>query len=187
MGFAIIASGSSPGSTTSATTAGFDTTGADLIVAVMSYYANVPTLSDSYGNTWTALTAYVDNFVTVRLHYCVSTIVGPGHTFTVAGGAACYPVVSFLAASGAASPSPYDAESGAGSGGFVTSLQPGPITPATAGALLVTGITVDNSNSLAVGSGFSSAITNYGGGTHLGGGVGWLVQGAAAAIDPTWS
>jgi hypothetical protein len=74
-----------------ATTAAIDTTGATLLVAVVSDFTGGPgiTFSDSKSNTWTSLTAYTNTAgqMRVRIYYAYATSgkVGSGHTFTSAG------------------------------------------------------------------------------------------------------
>ena len=70
-----------------------DTTGANLIVVMASYYRTVPAsdFTDSKGNTWTALTERILPDIAARIFYCVNPTVGTGHTFSFAdGGTAFY-------------------------------------------------------------------------------------------------
>jgi hypothetical protein len=72
-----------------ATTSGIDTTGATLLVLGVSDFTGGPgvTISDSKGNTWTALTAFSNSAgaMRVRIYYAWNPSVGTGHTFTSAG------------------------------------------------------------------------------------------------------
>ena len=73
--------GSSTGN--NATTSAIDTTGATLLVALIVTDTGGGTMSDSKGNTWTALTAHSGGTtVTGQLFYVSNPTVGSGHTFT---------------------------------------------------------------------------------------------------------
>lgn len=180
--------GSSGGSTV--TTDSIDTTGADLLVAVVSYYGNTtdPVLSDSKGNTWTGLTAREQSGVTFsnRIYYCKPTSVGSGHTFTAGPGGTSYPTISVSAFSGTKTSSVFDQESGAATAGNVTSFQPGSITPSEDGCLLVTGVSTDGT-SHSINSSFNATATDKLTGNHLGGGIAYKIQTTAAAENPMWS
>lgn len=70
------------------TTGTINTTGANLLVACVSYYANAtdPTIADSKGNSWTLAKAQEGAQSShIRLFYSVPTAVGSAHTFTVTG------------------------------------------------------------------------------------------------------
>jgi hypothetical protein len=67
-----------------------DTTGASLLVAWVTGYSGgggFPALSDSKGNTWTALTAQTTAGGDPRgqLFYCLNATVGTNHSFTLTG------------------------------------------------------------------------------------------------------
>lgn len=170
------------------TTDAVNTTGANLLVAVGSWYpasGGAPnlTITDSYGNTWTGLTARELGNTKVRLWYSAAPIVGSGHTLSTSTGDS-YSTLWFGAFSGAAA-SPFDQESGATTGG-ATSLAPGSVTPSEAGCLCVTGVTSDGST-LTVPTGYTGGVANYSVGVHMGGGGAYLIQGAAAATNPAWA
>lgn len=168
-----------------------DTTGADLIVVGITGGAApglTPAIADSKGNTYTGLTVYGSAGVAqVQLFYCQSPTVGSGHTFTVT---ANFQVVEYyVQAFSGSSPSPFDQENGGGSTGVVTSFQPGSITPSQANCLLVTVLAeCDNANLPSIDSGFTITDSDViVGASHYGGGLAYLIQGAAAAVNPTWS
>lgn len=173
---------------TTVTTSGIDTTGANLIVVAVSYYSlSDPTLTDSKGNTWTALTARELNSTaaSVKLFYCVPTSVGSGHTFT-ATQASTFPTVSVSAFSGAAA-SPFDQQSGSATSGAVTSFQPGSITPSENNCVLVTGITTGGTAHTINSSFNATSIGNNAAGANMGGGIAYKIQTTAGAENPTWS
>jgi len=186
MSFSLIVSTESTGSTTGGTSTAVDTTGADLIVISASTYESLGgTISDNKSNTWTALTRYYRlNNGAVRLYYCVSPTVGTGHTFTVSG--TCYGSVSVAAFSGVKTSDAFEVQSG--SNGAGTSANPGSITPANDGALLVFGNSLNSAtgylSSLSVGEVLQYLLA---GGTWYGNAIGYYVQSTSAAIDPTFN
>lgn len=175
-----------PGSDT-ITSGAINTTGADLVVVEVSWYTGTtasPTLSDSKSNTWTGLTQQTNNSRASRLFYCAGATVGTGHTFTLAG-SVLFGVISAVAVSGAHA-APFASENGV-SVGFANSGQPGSVTPPEDGCLVVTGLTLEHASSATgVDGGFTAAFTELGS-DNIGGGLAWLVQATAAAVNPTWS
>jgi hypothetical protein len=117
------------------TTGSINTTGATLIVIAVSSYsaAGAPTISDSKGNTWTALTAKVNATAAVRtqLYYCYSPTGGSGHTFTATG--FCYASIHAFAFSGTTGT--FDVENGTTGGTSPQSA--GAITPALNGEVII--------------------------------------------------
>ncbi len=169
------------------TTSSINTTGANLIVVgVAGYTLFSATVTDSKSNTWTALTARSGGVTRSRLWYCSNPTVGSGHTFTVSSGGAT-PALCVAAFSGAKATSPYEAESGAT---FVTTgpIQPGSITPAENGELLVASLSRAVNELPTINGGFT--ITNhvaYLASNHYGCDVAYLIQTSAAAANPTWT
>jgi len=163
------------------TTASVDTTGATLLVLCVSCYGTgAPTVSDSKGNTWTSLTTRGATAIGFRMHYCVPTSVGTGHTFT-ASSSGLSPSICAAAFSGAAAV-PFEAESGG------TSATPGSITPSEANELLVTGVSWYPSGTVSLTGGFTlPEQVNYLAANHIGCGLAYLIQTSAAAANPTWS
>jgi hypothetical protein len=172
--------------TNSATTSGVDTTGATFIVISAASYipGGAVTISDSKGNTYTALTARSSAALTNRLYYCAAPIVGSGHTFTVSG-TSVYPTIAAAAFAGLAS-SPLDQQTGSNNASG-TSAATGSITAATNNALLIAGLAVNNGTSITINSGFTSVVVDYAGGLHFGGGLGYKIKTASGAENPTWS
>ena len=170
------------------TTTGIDTTGAKLIVVAVTGAGNVDqiVLTDSNSNTWipvTALTA--PTYTRAQLYYCINPIVGAGHTFTGTR-TTSWPVVSVAAYSVTGSVQLESVSDGAQTISTVTSQQPGSLTPSINGALLATAESTVVATSIAINSSFSKASTDLGS-NNFGGGLGWLVQATAAAVNPTWS
>lgn len=163
-----------------------NTTGANLIVVFVctSNAGSLPTLVDSKGNTYIPLTQY-NGVEYGRLWYCLNPIVGSGHTFTFTTSTNSFPRVTVTAWSGIAISSAFDTENGNGSGSNVTSLNTGSVTPSQNGSLIVTGSGHDFSGVSAIGinSGFTLGPT-----TPIGlSSQAYLIQMAAAAINPTWN
>lgn len=169
------------------TTGSIDTTGANLLVVAMSCddaYNTAPT--DSKSNSWTQLTSYTQTNVRVRMWYSVPTSVGTGHTFSASGGAAG--AIYGIAFSGVAQTSPADQQNGAN--GFLTSIQPGSITPTENGEVIVTVLGINAAGSpMSINSGFTEVGTEheFAAGVSYGGTAAYLIQTTAAAINPTWT
>jgi hypothetical protein len=173
----------------SGTTGSVDTTGADLLVAYVASWTNLPdaAVTDSKGNTWTPRTNYDQNGVSrSRILYVENPTVGTGHTFTVTS-TQDFPVLCIQAWSGAATSSVYDTENGNGVTAG-TSTTTGSVTPAQDDSLIVTGICFTASNTMSINSSFTiSNQIDYAGATNFGGGMAYLVQTSATAVNPTWS
>lgn len=174
------------------TSAGIDTTGANLITISLGWYSGVtanPTVSDINGNLYTPCTKISDSTpFSEQLFYVYAPTVGPGHTFAVSGSIiAAAMLVS--AWSGAAS-SPLDQQSQGSHSGTSGTVQPGSITPSQNDELLITGLMVGNPGGVEVVSingGFSITDTvAFSGSVNEGGSMAYLVQTTATAANPTW-
>lgn len=176
----IITTGTSSGSTTPAT----NTTGANLIVVAISFNnGSSPTVSDSKSNTWTALTSQNGGTGNcTRLYYCFSPTVGTGHTFQVAG-ASTFSAIAAMAFSGALS---FDQQSGPGTVSG-NNLTPGAIMPTNDNSLLVTCVNHNSTSAETINSGFSAISFPQVNGVTYQLGMAYLIQGAKASINPTWT
>jgi hypothetical protein len=160
------------------TSAAIDTTGANLLILSVSFYAGgTTTLSsvfDAKANTWLPLTLRNTATTGHRFYYAKNAIVGSGHTVHVSAGVGIYPVIAFHAYAGADPTAPFDVENGA---------------TATGGSSLATGWAGMNATSNpTVGAGLTQTVTqNPVAGTCVAGGGGYLIQPTIAAINPTWS
>ena len=179
-------SGSNSNGTTSA---GIDTTGATFIVIASPFYESspAPTISDSYGNTWTKATAYTGtglNSAVLQFFYCYNPTVGAGDTFT-SSGAVSYSSLAVLAFSGSTGSGPVDQQSGNDNG-----FQTGSITPRTNNQLVVTAVSEavagDISSSIDPGFTITDTLANSSG-NYFGIGLAYLIQTTATAENPTWS
>lgn len=188
MAYALVVNTNIVGAANGGTSGTIDTTGASLLIIHISQYT-VPasiTPSDSKGNTWVGLTAITGSEAEGRLWYVVNPTVGTNHTFT-ASGIGVFSIAQIAAFSGANTSAPFDQETGAADAG--TSGQPGSITPSENDCLLVTGLALANAGSTAsINSSFT--ITDqeqYEGGVNEGGGLAYLIQTSASAVNPAWS
>ncbi|SRR6266436_3581628 len=175
-----------------ATTGSIDTTGADLIVIhiAQSKTTTLGTVSDSKGNTYTALTleSCSSGDVKSQLLYSKAPTVGSGHTFSY-NGTGKAGVISVQAWSGANTSAPFDVGNGEIDGGL-TSAAVGSVTPSVDNELVVTGISPGSGyqTSLTIDSSFTvSDKTVYSGGVNFSEGMAYKVQTTAAAVNPTWS
>lgn len=193
MAAAFVSATTGAGGQNGGTTASIDTTGASLLVAVCGGDppASNFTVSDSKGNTWTALTeASGGGFPNGRMYYVANPTVGTGHTFTL-GGTNIYAGIEVASFSGITSTSPFDQQNGvagsAADGGTATA-QPGSITPSENNELVVAGICVSDSSTVTINSGMTVAPGQipYAGGSNPTIAIAYIVQTTAAAINPTW-
>jgi hypothetical protein len=171
------------------TVSAIDTTGANLLVAAISQYngSGVGTLSDSKSNTWTALTAKVGAAEAYnRLFYCASPIVGSGHTFTY-NNTGLFGAIAVQAWSNA-NVSPFDLQNGNTAASGLT-VQPGSVTPNQINSVIITAVCPGGAatSGYSIDGGFTvSDSVNTGPGVE-GLAMAYLVQGAAAAVNPNWS
>lgn len=171
------------------TTSSVDSTGGNLIVVAVASYdlSSAPTVSDSKGNTYSALTAQSSaGSHRIQLFYAANATVGSGHTFTVTGSTS-YSSISVNVFSGAKTTSPFDQQNGASGGS--TSLATGSVTPTEDNEVVVAGIALDSApSSLTINSSFSTpAVAYFAGGSAYGVGSAYKIQTTAAAVNPTWS
>jgi hypothetical protein len=162
-----------------------DTTGADLIVVHLSYYAvaGPPKVNDSLGNTWTALTPATLPPTASLLYDCARPIVGASHEVQFRG-VGSYAVLTVLAVAGTAAAPPSVQAQATTTG---TSLRPGAVTPPRAGGLIVTGLSLDGGSGIGLTAGFNSLILPYSSGRNMGGGLGYRIPAGPAVIAPTWT
>jgi hypothetical protein len=177
------------GAGTGGTTSAIDTTGADTIFVEVAHQSAL-TPSDSKGNTWDLIRNHDNGFGVQNSLYRLGSgnaTVGTGHTFT--GTVVSGPMsIAIMAFAGGATSSIDDQEN-SGGGIFGTTIQPGSITPSAANTLLVTGVTFseDNNEPSSIDGGFTIAASSGTVAGHFGTGIAYLVQGGAAAANPTWT
>lgn len=187
----LIASVGTVAGVSGATSSGINTTGANLIVINVGYYATASglTVTDSNSNTWTPLTANTGTATYQRFYYCYNPTVGSGHTFTVSGTTiyATFQVMAFDAVAA----SPFDTEVGNSAGGGWSSLSTGSLTPGQNNVLLVAGIGFGGTNAgtgMAPDSSFLGTVVNgWVSGGHQGGAIAYKVISNGAAHNVTWA
>lgn len=170
------------------TATGIDTTGANLLIWTTADNGGAaPTLTDTYNNTWVLIQRYVPIAVATSMYYCLSAVVGSSHTFTCnkATGANSGQIRAY---SGVKTTGALD-QSNANLAFGTTTIQPGSITPSENDELIITAYEFDNDSALpTINSGFGNIVGDIGsGGTYLGSVSADLIQGTAAAINPTWT
>lgn len=193
MAIAVVTSTTIPGGANGGTSSSIDTTGVTLIVIAISRYTagGALTVSDSKGNTWTALTEKASGsavFCASRLYYCASPTVGSGHTFTN-GGTGIYAAGVVIALSGTHASSPFDQQSGSYMAGSGSSILPGSVTPTEDNEIVITGVAENGTpGTRAINGGFTiQGNVNHSGGVNYGVALAYLIQTTAAAANPTWS
>jgi len=175
------------------TTTPINTTGASLIVIVVTYYTSSrPNPTDSASNTYPhAVSGDSQSGVPgsdsqISIFRCASPSTSGAHTFTVPG-SSLYPAIAVYAFSGGAG-GILDQTNNTQSANAGSGLQAGSITPSTANQLIVTGITTRTYIPTGIDLGFATPeVVSYVNGQREGMGASYLVQGAAAAVNPTWS
>lgn len=190
MAFSTVASTIAQPGSGGGTTSGIDTTGADLIVFGACTFSGADDIdSDSEGNTWTPLNNVgPDNDINVRSNYVVSPNVGASHTFTYTESNS-FPTLIPTAWSGVDTADALEAQAAGAQNNGVESIQPGSITPANDGVLILTFISFENDpGNISVDSGFTILESLPGaGGVAVAGAVAYLIQSSAASVNPTWS
>ncbi len=169
----------------------FNSSGASLIVVGISFNDGVaaPVLSDSLANTWVPLTPTTVALGLAQIYYVANPITGDTHTITLTGTSiiaaatvACYQGASFG--------TPFDGENTfQASGAGFTTLQPGSVTPTQSGDLIVSVIAHRSTNAVAIDSGLTilDQFVYLSDGFNYGHAFATIIQGAAAAMNPTWS
>lgn len=169
-------------------TSGVDTTGATLLVIAAGGFSNggSVSVSDNKGNTFSTFGLKGNGSTTfTQIFYCLTPTVGTGHTVSMTG--SVFMDLLFAAFGGGTFTVDSSVNTGTNNTGS-SSIQPGSATPSANGDLLITSLSVDVSGISGVGSGFTITDTvAYSGGNYEGGGLAYLVQTTAAAINPTWS
>jgi hypothetical protein len=172
----------------SGTTAGTNTTGANLIIISASWFSGAATISDNKGNTYTALAAHgdTDGQYSNQFYYCVSPTVGSGHTFTLAAAFGVINVAAFSLSSGTPA---FDTQNGLNfSFANTTSFQPGSVAPAGNNELFVTSAAWNQTGvSASIGSSFIITDQAQQGANALSGALAYKIQTAGGSENPTWT
>jgi hypothetical protein len=181
-----VAAGSSDDNTV--TSAGMDTTTADLLVLVLGQENGVAlaAVSDSKGNSWNQLTSYNDGAVKMAIFWSRPSSVGAAHTFT-ATQAGSKPGIAVSAFRGSAT-APFDQVNG-NAAGVGDTIQTGSVTAGVNDALLIAGASgrAVAGAIVSINSGFTIGASVAPGANNDSAGIAYLVQANAAAINPTWT
>lgn len=179
------------GTATSGTS--INTTGASLIVVhigATAFTLGTITITDSRGNTYATLTSQsstggVKAFS--QIVYISAPLTSATHTFTATVGGSPFVLnysIEVQAYTGSlTSGSPFDVQNGTTN--TVATIQPGSVTPTQAGSLVVSGYGGTTAAPAAsIDSSFTITDSLSGGPKSA---LAYIVQGAAAAVNPTWS
>ncbi len=172
----------------SATTAGINTSGANLIVVAYEWFANnTPTLTDNKSNTWTLLTqSWCGGTCGVlQIAYCSNPTVGSGHTFTITASGDAFAICA-AAFSGAKSSAPFDQQNHAITAG-ATSLQTGSVTPSEANELVIYGLGDAFTGTVSVNSGAIIDQLPLVPSIALALALAYEIQTTATTRNPTWT
>ncbi len=168
-----------------ATSPSVDTTGATLLVVGVSDDTPVSTVSDSKGNTWVqAVTETTFNGCT--LWYVKNPTVGSGHTFQTVGDGK-FASLFMQAFSGTDTTANVD-QTNHNASLFGSTIQPNSITPSADNEVVIALASSRSQFTQTVDGGFTiTDQIDQANSQHLGGGMAYLVQGAAAAANPTFA
>lgn len=176
------------------TSGAINTTGANFIaVAVGAQDGNtVFTVTDNQSNgnaTKLIGRVYAGAGTQINIFYWTNPTVAASHTFTINknGGANMFGVLSAVAFSGVDTTSPADSVTNSASVANTKSAQPGSITPTNANELVVAAMCQGITDTISVDSSMTLYQLPVSGGNGFGISLGWVVQGSAAAINPTFS
>jgi hypothetical protein len=171
------------------TSAAIDTSGADFLVAAVIYDSRAtPTFTDSKGNTWTAGFAQTNiSNASCQPYWCNPTSKGTGHTVACGGPSSQFSSVYFAAFSGALQGTPKD--QAISNVDTSSTCQPGSLTPTENNELVICicAFGVVGNPSIAGGGMILLDKNGLSAGAFYGGGLAYVVQSAAAAINPTWT
>ncbi len=171
------------------TSSDINTTGADTIFVVKSWYqgGTEPTLTDSVSstsNTWVcSLASYTEATVnSERLCYAKNATVGANHNFTMTG-AVAYAGIAVLAVSGGHLTSPADQHDGLATSGV--NYTGHTITPSEDNEIVIVGLgTTGDTISM---SGYTVYAANYNAGNAEGVAIGFKIQTTAGSENPSWT
>lgn len=193
MTIALVAHTGFASGTSGGTTSAINTTGADFIVANVtsaniggvSFSDILAAFSDSLGNTWSSnITGGAPSGSAPMLIYALAPTVGSSQTFTCSL-TSLFGVFQVAAFSNVTSADQNDIGfAGGGNTGTIGT----PITPANNNGLVISCCSVNDVSLPTIDSGFT--ITDQAetlGGNYVGGGLAYLVQTTASAVDPTWT
>lgn len=177
------------GTSGSGSVTAFNTTGANFIVIAVATDGSAPnpSVSDSPGNTYTALTSYGGGsppWNRTRLYYATNPTTSATHGFTVLGTNRAVVVAAF---SGVATTTPFQSEAGA-SFTTGTSAQGGTVTPSGSYALVISAMGHDASRTFSIDSSFTIAASQgFNSGINYGASLAYKAVTPSSGQNPTWS
>jgi hypothetical protein len=179
------------------TTAGINTTGADLLTVVSVHHSSGDggTLEDqvnggSWGaNSFTGLTidGTPSNSCQTRIWWCKPSTVGAAHKFRMPG-STVFGGIAGSAWSGSHATTPAESNS-AESAGSGTILQAGLLTPVNDGSLIIAGLGIDlTTGGLTINEGYAASMTKIEpAGSAKGIAAAHWIQTTAEATNPEWT
>ena len=179
---------------TPVTSSSIDTTGANLLVVYVNRYSGggsgATTISDSKGNTWTAMTGWTSSVTadTAQAWYCVPTSVGSGHTVTVTKGTGGNPFIGavFSSFSGGKSTSPLDLEARLNNSASSSTHTATSLTPSENNCLVIQMLSTDGVNYSSINASYTlAAKIDFSGGVNVTASLSYLIQTTASASAPT--
>lgn len=185
MAVTVLATALKGGPSGGATTPAINTTGANLLVITVSWYApgTTPVVSDTKSNIWVPLKQTGAGDQKCQIYYSINPVVGTNHVF-FADGSGSNPVLRVIAASGAHSNPVVGQDGRASATGFTNN--PGPVLPPVAGCLIVTGLAFGVDPSATIDQGFNAAYMGFSGGVNTAGAGAYLEPLTRYAVDPQW-
>ena len=175
-------------SSAACTTSATNMTGANLIVACLSYYNpdGASTLSDSQSNSYTQVYSTTQNTITGILYFAYAPTVTSTMTFTANGAAA--PGLAVMGFSGAVS-SPLDQSTNPAATATASTLAPGSLTPGQANELLATCLSDGLETTVTVASPFTlGPVVNTNYSNNVGIAMAYQIQAPGpTAENPLWT
>ena len=170
------------------------TTGANFIVVVETLYQHATVApTDTFSNTWAQCGTDIETTTGAQIYtgiwYAANATVGASHSFGLSAGTSYSSM--YVAAFSNLSNSPCTAAiSSYAAGSSGATVQPGSITPAANGSLIISspsGFYTSASWTATVNSSFTATDTGSTPAVGTGGGIGYLIQATAGAVNPTWT
>lgn len=168
------------------TTGALNTTGANFFVVSICSLGSVaaPSATDSFGMTWTQLSAQNAGSTARNQLWYASGTGGAGHTFSALQ-VGSFASIAVLAVSGVGMS--FDQQNGSATVGSAATTNPGTVTPTTPGQLVVTGMTLSVNAAASGVSGYTMHAVAAASGVRMGGGLAYAIQTSIASTNPTWA
>ncbi len=170
---------------TSSTSSGINTSGANLLVAIVTAFTvnGMVAPTDSETNTWIPLTPHTSLNCSLGIYYCINPTTDTNHTFTSNGSFGSISITAFYNSDGVA----FDVQNGSDNSGISTTKQPGSLTPNVKDSLIITGCNGGSAETFtSIDSGFT-IIEQNADPSRFSTGLAYLIETAIAAQNPTWT